>query len=74
MSEKENSNRARPAALLSLQKAGARMAASSRLDRDTTSDPFSKRANREDRWSELRGEKKEQQDSLYSLEVKVLLA
>lgn len=60
-------------ALLSLRKAGARTAASSRLDQDTAADPVSKRANREGRWSELREEEKEQQDSLYSLEIKVLL-
>lgn len=72
MLEKENGNRARPMAHLSIQKAGARTAVSSRLDQDTTSDPVSKRANREGRWSQLKGEKKEQQDSLYSLDIKIL--
>lgn len=39
---------------LSHRKAGARFTTSSRLDWDTTSDPVSKRANREGRWSKLR--------------------
>ena len=44
--------------------AGLSRTASSRLDWDTAADPVSQRANREGRWSELREEEKEQQDSL----------